>query len=266
MKNIKHLCMFSSGACSWLEAKRTVAKHGLDGVCLLFADVKGYSTNPHDGEDEDNYRFLDQAAKNIGAPLVRITKGVSVWQHFFNERMMGNSRAPICSVDLKREILDRWQEENCDPKTTTLHFGINWDESHRLESLREMKKPWVVESLMCEPPYLNKLQIIQKLHDEGICPPRLYSAGYPHANCGGFCVKGGQAQFALLLRTNRERYLYHEANEERFRKLIGKDVSIMKDRKGGITKTLTMKELRERIDQQKEFDKFEWGGCGCAVE
>lgn len=266
MKEIKHLVMFSSGLCSWIEGKRTVAKYGASGTVLLFADVKGHSTNPNDGEDEDNYRFLEEAAKDVGAPLIKITKGISVWQHFFNQRMMGNSRSPICSVDLKRELLDRWQEENCNPEITTLHFGINWDESHRLEMLRLARASWRVEALTCNPPYLTKSQMMALAKESGLHPPRLYCKGFPHANCGGFCVKAGQAQFALLLRTDPNRYKYHEEKEQEFRTLVGKDVSIMKDRTGGTTKPLTMRQFRERIEKQIEFDELEWGGCGCALE
>jgi hypothetical protein len=40
----------------------------------------------------------------------------------------------------------------------------------------------------------------------------------------------------------------------------------MKDRTGGTTKSLTMKTFRERIEQQGQFDEFEWGGCGCAID
>lgn len=257
--------MFSGGACSYVEGKLVAAKYGTVGTVLLFADVKGHSTNPHDGEDEDNYRFLEQAAANVGLPLVKITKGRSVWEHFFIKKMMANSRFPICSVELKREILDQWQEQNGNAATTTLHFGIGWDEAHRLENLRKAKAPWKVESLVCEA-MMSKPQMMAMIKAEGLCPPRLYDKGFPHANCGGFCVKAGQAQFALLLKTNPERYKYHEDKEQEFRALVGKDVSIMKDRRGGVHKTLTMKQLRERIEQQAQFDEFEWGGCGCAVE
>lgn len=257
--------MFSSGVCSWVEAKLTVAKYGVDGVVLLFADVKGYSTNPNDGEDEDNYRFLEQAATNVGTPLVKITKGVSVWEHFFKEKMMANSRYPICSVDLKRELLDVWMKQNACADTTILHFGIGWDERHRLDNLRKAKAPWMVESMVCES-LLRKEQMMEMLKAVGIEAPRLYSMGFHHANCGGFCVKAGQAQFALLLKTNPCRYKYHEEKEQQFIAMTGKDVSIMKDRRGGKMKTLTMKQLRERIEQNASYDMFEWGGCGCAVE
>src|SRR5690348_5217176 len=107
--------MFSGGICSWAAAKRVVAKHGTKEVILLFADVKGTSTNEHDGEDMDTYRFIGEASKNVGAELVVVSRGRSVWEHFFAKKMMANSRYPICSVELKREILDDWQELNANP-------------------------------------------------------------------------------------------------------------------------------------------------------
>lgn len=54
--------LFSGGLGSWAAAKRTVARHGTEGVTLLFTDTKA--------EDEDLYRWLPVAAANVGAPLV----------------------------------------------------------------------------------------------------------------------------------------------------------------------------------------------------
>ena len=119
---------------------------------------------------------------------------------------------------------------------------------------------------MCEPPYVSKEEMLEQLNREGIETPRLYKMGFPHNNCGGFCVKAGQAHFANLLRKLPERYRYHEEQENKFRAHVGKDVSILKDRRGGTVKPLTLTELRERIQRQEELDLNEWGGCGCALD
>ena len=50
---------------------------------------------------------------------------------------------------------------------------------------------------------------------------------------------------------------------------LDKDISILKDRRGGTTKPLTLEALRERMvcGGQLTFDEgMDWGGCGCAVE
>lgn len=254
----KHIVMFSGGVCSWATAKRVVERHGTDGVVLLFADTKM--------EDEDLYRFLEEAAKNVGAELVKIADGRNPWQVFEDEKMIGSHRFDPCSKHLKRILLEKWQKKHGTPAETTLHFGLDWTEQDRLTRLRNRKVPWRVEGYMTEPPYMNKDQMIEWLKREGIKPPRLYEMGFYHNNCGGFCVKSGQAQFALLLRTMPERYRYHEEQEERVRKLVGWRHTILRMTRDGKTRSVSMKEFRERIEAQGTFDQFDWGGCGCAVE
>lgn len=118
---------------------------------------------------------------------------------------------------------------------------------------------------MAEPPFWDKRRMLRELSALGIKIPRLYSMGFPHNNCGGFCVKAGQAHFAHLLKTMPERYAFHEAEEEKLRMVVG-DYAILRDRTGGTTKALTLRELRERIAAGKQFDSLEWGGCGCATD
>ena len=48
------------------------------------------------------------------------------------------------------------------------------------------------------------------------------------------------------------------------KKHIGKDVSILKDRRGGTTKPMTLAEFEKRIETG-DYDQHEWGGCGCGV-
>lgn len=102
---------------------------------------------------------------------------------------------------------------------------------------------------------------------EGVEPPRLYAQGFAHANCGGFCIKGGQGQFATLLRHNPGRYRYHERREQELREHLDADVAILRDRTGGKVRPLTLREFRERAERQPELVDFdEWGGCGCMGE
>lgn len=252
-----HIIMFSGGVCSWAAAKRVVARHGTDGVVLLFADTKM--------EDEDLYRFIDQAAGNVGVPLVKIADGRTPWEVMQDHHSFAGNRMDFCSKELKRDLLDEWRDKNGTPDKTTIYVGLDWTEQHRVDRVNERCKPWIYKAPMAEPPYITKEQMLAQLKDQGICPPRLYGMGFPHNNCGGFCVKAGQAHFAHLLRTMPDRYRFHEEKEAELRKTVG-DYAILRDRKGGVTKALTLADLRRRIENQQEFDMFEWGGCGCAVE
>lgn len=181
--------------------------------------------------------------------------------------MLGNSRFPLCSVILKREVLDAWRKANCVEFDTTVYIGIDWTESHRLEQTRDALPEWRIEAPMCEEPLWDKCKMLDELRRLGIRPPRLYEMGFPHNNCGGFCVKAGQAHFAHLLKMMPERYAFHEAKEESVRQRTGKDYSILNDRSGdGKKKTLTLRRLRERIEAGESFDRHDWGGCGCSLE
>ena len=253
---VKHLVMFSGGVCSWAAAKRVVERHGKEGVVLLFADTKM--------EDEDLYRFLDEAAANVGVPLVKIADGRTPWEVMRDHNCIAKPRMDMCSQELKRDLLDKWRDDHCAPDAT-IYVGLSWDEQHRVDRLQKVCTPWRYEAPMADKPLVSKAEMMDALKREGIAAPRLYAMGFPHNNCGGFCVKAGQAHFAHLLRMMPDRYRYHEGKEEEMRQRVG-DYSILRDRTGGTTKTLTLRMLRERIEAQGEFDAFEWGGCGCAIE
>ena len=94
--------MFSGGVGSWMTARRVVDMHGTDGLVLLFADTMM--------EDEDLYRFIVDAAKNIGGEFVRIADGRTPWQVFTDERFLGNTKVDPCSKILKRQLLDKWRD------------------------------------------------------------------------------------------------------------------------------------------------------------
>lgn len=246
--------MFSGGVGSWATAKRVAERHGTDGLTLLFADTRM--------EDEDLYRFIEEAAIDIGAPLVKIADGRDIWQVFRDVRYLGNTRVDPCSKVLKRDLLRKWLTDNCDPATTTVYLGIDWTESHRFESAKKRWEPWCVEAPMCEKPYIEKRDMIATLSLAGIRSPRLYEMGFPHNNCGGGCVKAGQAQFAKLLDMMPERYAEWEQHEQELRDDLG-DVAILRDRRGGVTKPLTLADLRRRIEASQPIDVLDWGGCGC---
>lgn len=249
------IVMFSGGVGSWMTAKRVAAAHGVDGLTLLFSDTLM--------EDEDLYRFLDAAAADVGGELVKVTEGRTPWEVFKDVRFLGNTRIDPCSRVLKREILRKWLNDNCQPESTIIYIGIDWTEGHRFERAVPFWKPWTIESPLMDAPYLSKQDMIDNLLAAKIATPRLYDMGFPHNNCGGFCIKAGQAHFKLLLDKMPERYAFHEQQEQELREYLGKDVAILRDRRGGQTKPMTLRIFRERQGQGELFDKDEWGGCAC---
>lgn len=216
-------------------------------------------------EDPDLYRFLDDVERDLAVPITRLADGRTPWDVFDDVGMIGNTRADPCSRILKRELLWQWIETNCDVQDTTVILGIDWTEMHRLERTRLRREPWVIRAPLCEPPLIDKADLLVKLRTRGIEPPSLYRYGFPHNNCGGFCIKAGKAQFALLLRTFPDRYAIHEERERQFRERTGKNVAILRDRRGGVTRPETLERWRIRLSEGESAGD-EWGGCGCALD
>ena len=250
---MRRIVFFSSGLGSWATAKIVAEKFGTEDLTLLFADTKI--------EDEDNYRFLNEAADNVGARLAVVRDGRTPWEVFKDERWIGNSRVAPCSHILKQKPCLRWIERHDPDYLATLYVGIDWSETHRLESIRENWSPRPVEAPLTKPPYHDKKSIIEWAKSEGLEPPRLYRMGFAHANCGGFCVRGGQAHFRNLLREMPDRYDHHAKKEQEMRDYLDADQAILTEQTNGEKRPLTLEVLRQRSEAQ--IDMLDWGGCGC---
>jgi len=257
----RHVVMWSGGITSWATARHVIAEHGAASTTLLFADTNA--------EDADLYAWNNLAADMLGVPITRVAdpQERDPWQVFEDKRWLGNTRIAQCSHVLKQEPCREWLKENTDPAGTILYVGIDWTETERLPAIVRGWAPWPVDAPLTRPPYSDKQQLIAKARALGLPTPRLYRLGFAHNNCGGACVKGGQAQWVRLLEVFPERYARAEAAEAKMRALLGKDVSILRDRTGGDTKPLTLAALRQRIEERPEqLDLFDEGGCGCFTD
>lgn len=231
---------YSGGLSSHLAAHRIIEEVGASRCVLLFADTKS--------EDADLYRFIGEGSAALGCELVTIADGRNIWQVFRDVRFLGNSRVDPCSKILKREMLDRWVRANAPDSTGIIGYTVC--EPGRWENYRA-RKPRSRAPLM-EAPTLRAEEVAGEFASlfPGIAPPRLYAKGAKHNNCGGGCVKAGQAHFDWLRRELPDVYAEWEREEESLRQDLG-DVSILRDRRGGKTRVLTLKQFRERME----------GGC-----
>lgn len=251
-----HLVQFSTGAASAEVAWRVVQEHGAASVVLLTADTLV--------EDADNWRFATEVAALLGCEWVRLADGRTPMQVGRDRKCVPNNRMAVCSQILKRDLLDAYRAEHYDPADSIVYLGFDWTEPHRFKAAEQHWQPWTVLCPLMDPPYLWKRDILDLWRGRGIEPPRLYGYGLAHANCGGFCVRGGQAQWALMLQVDRPGYLAWEAEEETSRAALGKDVSILRDRTDGNVRALPLRVFRERIERQPSmFDDQDWGACGC---
>ena len=197
-KETKHVVSISGGTSSAVAADRVINRYGKDNTILWFADTKW--------EDEDLYRFLEDLEKYWGMTITRHVHGMNPLEISAKHKMIPNDRMVKCSFKLKIDPFKRWIKTL--DKPITVHIGLDWSEQHRMkapkENYEEIEGVSVDYPLMWKPyESLKYTKVVQKW---GITPPRLYSYGFPHNNCGGRCVRQGVSEWKRLKETFPERF------------------------------------------------------------
>ena len=258
---MRHIVSLSGGSASAVAADRVIERYGLDRVTLWFADTLW--------EDEDLYRFLDDLESRWEKPIVRFTDGRNPLQVAEDKKLIPNSWAAPCSHVLKQIPFKDFLEQ--EPKPVTVHLGLDWTEEHRHAKPKEIYEGidgvTVDFPLMWEPlPYMAYTKTIEEW---GIKSPKLYQMGFPHNNCGGRCVRQGMKEWLRLREFMPGRF--NEVRdwelEQRAKGGARTNRSILKDRKGGTTKELTLATL-EQNNSDNQVDMFATQGdsYGCFCE
>lgn len=171
---------FSCGAASAVAAKQTLLRYGdLATVRVL--------NNPVMEEDDDNRRFLRDVEKWLGVEIetVKNTNWPSASAEVVWEKRRGMSfpNGAPCTVELKKKARQEWEAHN---RADWHVLGFTAEEKKRHErfvlSERDNVLPVLIEA------GITKQRCYDMLRSEGINLPRIYSLGYPNANCIG-CVK-----------------------------------------------------------------------------
>lgn len=258
---MKHIVSFSGGLGSWMAAKRVAERYGTDNLYLVFTDVLF--------EDEDLYRFLPEAAENVGGELVWITDGRTPYDVFREKRYMGNTRTAHCSEALKSTPFYKWVDDfmaDNPLEEVIIYLGIDWTESHRLDNARKRRPKYTIEAPLCDKPLLSGVDIREALKGEGIDLPRLYKMGFSHNNCGGACVKAGQGQWERVLKEMPERYRKHERLQNELMDDVPTARPFLRMVVDGDIDYLTLTDFRRHVEDNKQVDAFDVGGCGCFID
>ena len=147
-----------------------------------------------------------------------------------------------------------------------LHVVLGMDDIEDCDRINRAKaywKPYIVEFPLTRKPLMFKEYIAADLAKLGVPQPRLYDMGFAHNNCGGFCVKAGQAQFRQLLELRPESYAYHEEKEKELQVFLGRPVTVLTETVNGEKRNLSMQALRERIQAGLETEQDSGEACAC---
>jgi hypothetical protein len=248
--------MSSGGLSSFAAGVRAVGRFSAARVTMLLTDTTI--------EDADCYRFLYETADVLGVRLATVADGREPWDVADDEGFIPNSRVPLCSRRLKHEPGQRWLTEHAPDALVVL--GIGWHEQHRAPDIAAGHLPRETWFPMIEPPYLDNDGLARLARSFGIEPPRMYAAGYAHANCSGGCLRAGHAAWRHLLRDSPLLFAYHEWREQNWRRRWGRDAAVLRWRSGPLEgRPMTLQTLRRLCETSRDdqLDLFEWGGCGC---
>jgi hypothetical protein len=177
---------FSCGAASAVAAKKTIERYSEQ--CLIRV-----LNNPVIEEDQDNRRFLNDIQAWLGIPIEIVTSkkypsasAVDVWEK--RQFMSGPMGAP-CTLELKKYARQEWEKEN----HVDWHvLGFTADEKKRHDRFVLTERSNVLPVLIDY--NITKTDCYAILQAAGITLPRIYSLGYPNANCIG-CVKATSATY-----------------------------------------------------------------------
>ena len=237
----RHIVAISGGVASaWVA---NWVKENITGeIIYYFNDTKW--------EHKDLYRFLSDLESTLDISITNDSDGRSPEDIFYKQKMLGNNRAPICSRVLKAERLHKYVRPG-----DILYFGIDQTEVRRAARITP-----IYARLQCEcrfPLIENRImrhETFNFIESIGIEMPQMYKDGFTHNNCSGGCVRAGKRQWISLLNKYPDVYLERERLEEVFSEKVGKKCHFMKD--------MSLRELREAIEKQIEFDfgEDEWQG------
>jgi len=202
------ILFFSGGLSSFAVAHHLKLKFPEDNIVLYFTDTKW--------EDEDLYRFINEASDKLQLPLLKHSEGIDPVRLMIKSRALFSNRFGECSKILKMRTAKRFIKKGKKPpfeewynkqylksdnfrENPILYFGIAFGELHRLTPIKENWKPFEVDFPLAREFY--DYDDLLKLYDIRI--PSLYLKGFAHNNCKARCVKAGVGHYKLLYNTDR---------------------------------------------------------------
>jgi hypothetical protein len=180
MKGKDIVVWFSSGAASAVAAIKTIEKYGKNNNVRIV-------NNPIKEEDADNQRFLRDVASYLGIEIESAvnsdypdTSCVKVWE---KRRFMSGVYGAPCTLELKKNARREYEKHN----NIDFHvLGFTLEEKNRHDRFVLTERENVIPVLIDEG--ITKSDCYSFLRSINIELPKIYSMGYPNANCIG-CVK-----------------------------------------------------------------------------
>lgn len=248
-KNINHVVSFSTGLssaiCAELVLKRFYKK-GSSKIIVTFMDTRL--------EDADNYRFMVDCYKRWESQFPDVifktlADGRTPYEVYEDQGVIPAVRFNTCSRELKWykfiQFISSLEGES------VVYIGFDYSEAHRITPVKKNYESIgvKVDFPLLWRPILGRTYYDIVLNDWGIRPPRMYDLGYSHANCGGMCVKQGQADWLRTLVHFPERFEqvanWEDALSKRVKEAGRGERYMIRVIRDGTTTFISLKQFRE---------------------
>lgn len=183
---------FSCGAASAVAAKKTIELYGKDHDIRII-------NNPVKEEHEDNLRFLKDVEKWLGIKIefahsskYPSASAYDVWE---KKKYMSGVKGAPCTQELKKRARQEWEALN---KPDYHVLGFTFDELKRHERFVLTERSNVLPVLIDQK--ITKEDCFNIIKENNIDLPRIYSLGFPNANCIG-CVKSSSPGYWNLVKS-----------------------------------------------------------------
>lgn len=200
---MRTIAWFSSGAASAVMTKLALSEN---------PDVLPVQCDLGDSEDADNRRFTKECEEWFGKPVLHIKseRFANIDEVFEARKYHAGIAGAPCTGELK--VAPRLDFQ----RPSDLHlwgYTADWRDVERFERMVETYPLMKSRALLIERG-VTKEGCLAMLERAGIKPPRIYSLGFPNANCVG-CVKAAQPAYWALVRKEFPEVFARRAEQSR---------------------------------------------------
>lgn len=193
MHNQNIAVWFSSGVASACASKLIIDLYSASNNVMLL-------NTPILEEHPDNARFLSDCSKAFNFPIISVvnsnfnsSSAFDVWN---SSKFMSSIHGAPCTSILKRQARYNFEVNN---KIDFHVLGFTIDELPRYNRFVTFERKNVIPILIEN--NFTKQSCFDYIHNLGISPPKIYSLGFPNANCIG-CVKSSSPSYWDLVRSH----------------------------------------------------------------
>lgn len=184
---VRHIVSFSTGIPSAIVAYLVCQEH--PDAIILFSDVLW--------EDDDNYRFYRDVEQLLNKKIVYLTLGKTPLEIADDEgyAFVPNSYTATCTRKGKIEVIRDFMQEG-----DILYLGMTHQDKAKGRDLNAPIKNWAKIGVTVKYPLIeNNIEPFEFAKSLNLDNLLMYKLKYPHANCGGRCVKQGAGSWIRTL-------------------------------------------------------------------